>query len=48
MGLGAFSWEGRGWGFGAGCKAGDLTSAIRVLKITPLILAYKLLCVTEM
>ena len=42
-GLGALSWEGRGWGVGGGCKGtGNLTSSIRVLQLTPLILAYTL------
>ena len=42
VGLGALSWEGRGWGVGWGCmEAGELTSSTRALKITPLILTYK-------
>ena len=51
VGLGAFSWEGRGLGFGGGCRdwravagRGGLTSSTRVLKITPLSLAYKVVC----
>ena len=39
--LGAFFWEEGGWGW-RGLQGLDLTSAIRVLKITPLILTSKI------
>ena len=38
--LGAFCWEGRGLGVRGGMGTGGLTSSIRVLERTPLILTY--------
>ena len=45
MGLGASSWEERGWRVRGGCRGTvDLASTIRMLKITPLILTYRIVC----
>ena len=48
-GLGATFWEERGYGVGEGCRGTiKLTSTIRMLKITPLILTYKKeICLSE-
>ena len=36
VGLGAFCWEESGWGLARAAGTGDLTSSIKVLKMTPL------------